>query len=65
MDHVRGQTSVRLNPWKADSEQDFKALRVRFDKPKKPPDPEEKRREESRRRKGKSRELGLTEEDYP
>jgi hypothetical protein len=42
MDHVRRQTSIRLNQWKANSEQDFKALQVKFDKPKKPPDPEEK-----------------------
>jgi hypothetical protein len=56
---------IQLNQWKADSEQDFKALHTKFDKPKKPPDPEEKRHEESHRQKGKSRELGLIEEDYP
>jgi hypothetical protein len=64
-DHRRKQASARLDPWKTDSEQDFKTLRSRFHKPKKPPDMKEEQREEYRRRKGKSRELGLAEEDYP
>jgi hypothetical protein len=62
---MRKQASARLDPWKMDSEQDFKTLQSRFHKPKKPPDMKEERGEEYHRQKGKSRELGLAEEDYP
>jgi hypothetical protein len=36
-----------------------------FHKPKKPPDLHEKQQEECHRGRGKSRRMGLTEEDYP
>ena len=49
---------------KIQTEYDFKELCLRFDKPRKLPDPKEKHPQEHQRHKGKSRELGLAKEDY-